>query len=153
MARGDAARKARWSAYIRQKLADVKMNPAELSRRTGIPNKTIYNWTLGDGVASAENCVILAAAFEVSASEVLDAAGYEILATAMAGKELHLAGVTTPAEDPDPGIVRILAQEDLPDDVKATMIQWWRDRQADDEARRLADAEKMIEMRSDRNSA
>jgi transcriptional regulator with XRE-family HTH domain len=152
MARGDAARKAKWSAYLRKNLESAGWKPAELSRRTGILNKTIYNWTLGDSVASAENCLILAAAFEVPASEVLEAAGYEILSKAMDGKELRLVGASL-GEAPDPGIVRIMAQDDLPDDVKATMIQWWKQRQAEDEARRLADAEKMIEMQTERHSA
>lgn len=151
MARGDAARKARWSTYLQSRLKDAGLNPAELSRRTAILNKTIYNWTQGDSVASAENCLILAVAFAVPASEVLEAAGYEILAKAMEGKELRLVGAPVD-EVPDPGIVRIMAQDDLPEEVKATMIQWWKQRQAEDEARRLADAEKMIEMQTERSS-
>lgn len=151
MARGDAARKAQWSAYVKTQLAKTNSNPAELSRQTGITNKTIYNWTLGDGVASAENCLILAVAFGAEASEVLRAAGYDLLADAMAGKELHLVGA--PAEPPDPGIVKIMANHDLPDDVKATLIEWWIERRTADEERRLADADKLIELQADRNSA
>jgi hypothetical protein len=151
VARADAARKAKWSAYVKGKLAATASSPAELSRKTGIPNKTIYNWTLGDGVASAENCLILAGAFGVSAFEVLSAAGYEILAQAMAGKEIRLVGAEPMT--PDPGIVKIMSRDDIPDDVKATLIQWWIKRSADDEARRLADADQMIELQTDRNTA
>lgn len=151
MARADAARKARWSAYVKGKLAEAGSTPADLSRQTGISNKTIYNWTLADGVASAENCLILAAAFGVSAFEVLEAAGYELLANAMAGKELRVVGA--PAPPPDPGVVKIMSRDDIPDDVKATLIQWWIQRRADDEERRLADAERMIDLQTDRNTA
>lgn len=151
VARADAARKARWSAYVKSKLAEAGTTPAELSRLTGIANKTIYNWTLSDGVASAENCLILAAAFDVSAFEVLEAAGYEILAKAMAGKELRLVGA--PAVAPDPGIVKIMSRDDIPEDVKATLIQWWIRRRAEDEERRLADADQLIELQTDRNTA
>ena len=151
MARADAARKAKWSAYIKGRLDEAGMTPAELARRTGILNKTIYNWTLGDSVASAENCLILAAAFGVSAFEVLEAAGYDVLANAMAGKELRL--VETPSAPPDPGIVKIMSRDDIPEDVKATLIQWWIRRRAEDEERRLADADQLIELQTDRNTA
>jgi len=151
VARADAARKAKWSAYIKGRLDEAGMTPAELARRTGILNKTIYNWTLGDSVASAENCLILAAAFGVSAFEVLEAAGYDVLANAMAGKELRL--VETPSAPPDPGIVKIMSRDDIPEDVKATLIQWWIRRRAEDEERRLADADQLIELQTDRNTA
>lgn len=151
MARADAARRARWSAYVKGKLDEAGVTPAELSRQTSIPNKTIYNWTLSVGVASAENCLILAVAFGVSAFEVLEAAGYELLAKAMAGKELQL--VDAPSAPPDPGIVKIMSRDDIPDDVKASLIQWWIRRRSEDEERRLADADQLIELQTDRNTA
>ena len=84
-------------------------------------------------------------------SEVLEAAGFPILAEAMQGKELRVVGAS--AEPPDPDLMMILSAKDLPDTTKAILIKWWRDRTAADNARRRADAESIIKMQEQRHSA
>lgn len=126
MARGDADRRTTWSAYLKSQLERLRINPAELSRRTGIPNKTIYNWTRGDGTVSSETCLILAAAFGAEASEVLAAAGYQMLADAMAGKKLRLADA--PPEPIDPIIKWILENDAFPPNIKPMIIEYHRKR-------------------------
>lgn len=147
----ESERKKRWSAYISAKLEETGMSAAELARATDLTDATVSNWKVARAGISSEAAFLVAAAMDLDVSEVLDHAGYPILAKAMAGKELKLAGSLS--QKPDPGIAKIMARDDLPDDVKATMIEWWKRRLADDEARRLDDADRMIEMQADRNSA
>lgn len=147
----ESERKRRWSAYFSAKLAEKGMSAADLARATDLSDATVSNWKVARAGISSEAAFLVAAAMELDVSEVLEHAGFPILARAFAGKELRLVGA--PAPKPDPGIAKIMAQDDLPEDAKAAMVKWWNERLADDEARRLADADKMIDMQTDRNSA
>jgi len=154
MARGDASVKKRWSDWLNAQLRERGWNAADLVSASGdaLVYGTVYNWTKGTARIEAETTLIVAAALGVSPSEALREASYPLFADAMEGKELHLVGAPVTAP-PDPGIMEILAAKDLPDDVKVVMINWWRKRAAEDEVRRRADAEQMIELRSKRDSA
>lgn len=147
----ESERKKRWSAYISSKLEEKGMSAADLARATDLTDATVSNWKVGRAGISSEAAFLVAAAMDLDVAEVLDFAGYPITAKALAGKELRLVG--GPNQKPDPGIAKIMAQKNLPDDVKATMIRWWKDRLEQDESRRLADADRMIEMQIDRNQA
>lgn len=149
MALNNADKKAKWSAYVKAKLEELGTNPTELAERTGIPRKTIFNWTAGDAGVSAENCLPLAAAFGVPASEVLEAGGYELLAAAMDGKELRLVGV--PPEPVDPVVKRFLAIPGLAEADAADLIEIHLRRRARLEEADIAAAE--ARARIDQDSA
>lgn len=147
------AKKQKWSDWFNARLLERGWNAADLVQASGdvLIYGTVYNWTKAIARAEAEACLIATAALNtsstaptVTASEVLSAASYPILADAFVGKDQV---AETPTERPDPGLMKILAAKDLTDEVKAVMIDWWADRLAEDEARRIRDAEQMIEMR------
>lgn len=144
-------RKKRWSAYISGKLDEQGMSAADLARAADITDATVSNWRVGRAGIGAEMALAVAVAMKLDLPEVLENAGFPILADAFRGKELRVVGA--PVEPPDPGLMKILADKDLTDEVKAVMIVWWKERLAEDEARRLADAERMIKMRPERDSA
>lgn len=157
---GAKAKKQKWADWLNAQLREREWNAADLVTASGgaLVYGTVYNWTKGTARVEAETVLVVAAALGVDASEALEAASYPLFAAAMAGRELRLVGAATqPTETPDPGIIKILSRDDLPDEVKATMIKWWNDRRADDDARRLADAERMAEnmagVKKTRNSA
>lgn len=149
MARDDSAKakKKRWADWVNAGLAQRNWTAADLVEASGgfLVYNTVYNWTKAMARAEAEAAVMVAAAFKVTASEALEAASYPILAKVMEGKELRFDGA--PPTAPDPGLMKILAAKDLTDEIKAIMIKWWADRVAEDEERRIRDAQKIIEMR------
>ena len=156
MARDNSAKakKQRWSDWINARLADRGWNAADLVQASGdvLIYGTVYNWTKAIARAEAEICLVVTAALNtaqrvtpVTASDVLGAAGYPLFAEAMAGKELRLAGVA-PA---DPGLMKILATEGMSDEMKAIMIKWWAAQLAEDEERRIRNAEQIIQMRKE----
>lgn len=147
----ESERKKRWSAYISAKMDEAGMSAADLARATDLSDATISNWKVARAGISSEAALTVAIAMGLDASEVLENAGYPILAKAMAGKELRVVG--TPSPPPDPGIIRIMADKDLSDEMKAVMIGWWKERLAEDEKKRLADADRMIAIQADRRQA
>lgn len=156
MARDNSAKakKQKWADWLNAKLAERGWNAADLVEASGgvLIYGTAYNWTKAIARAEAEICLIVTAALNtapsapaVHPSDVFEAASYPLFADSFAGKELRVAGMA--AEKPDPGLMTILARTDLTDEIKAVMLKWWSDRLAEDEARRLRDAEAVIEMR------
>jgi len=147
----ESERKKRWSAYISAKLDEKGMSAADLARATELSDATVSNWKVARAGISSEAAFLVAAAMDLDVSEVLEHAGYPILARAMAGKELRLVDRVT--QKPDPAIAKIMARNDIPDDVKASLIQWWKQRLEDDETRRLNDMDRMIDLQTDRKRA
>lgn len=155
MARDDSAKakKQKWSDWLNAELAEHGWNAADLVEASGgiLIYGTVYNWTKATARVEAETCLVVAAALNVPPEQALRAASYPLFADAMAGKELRLVGA--PVEPPDPGIMKIMAATDLTDEVKAVMIRWWKERTAEEEARRLRDTEREIAIRARRDSA
>jgi len=153
MARSNASVKKRWSEWINARLRERNWTAADLVEASdgALIYGTVYNWTKAIARAEAEICLVVAAALQVPASEVLEAASYPLFAAAMQGKELRLVGAK--AEPPDPGIVRIMSAKDLTDEAKAVMIEHWKRRKAEEEERRLRDTEREIAIRTRRDSA
>jgi transcriptional regulator with XRE-family HTH domain len=140
-------RKRRWSKYIAAKLDELNVSAADLARATDLTDATVSNWKVARAGISAEAALLVAAALRLDPSEVLREAGFPLLADAFEGKELRLVG--TPALQPDPVLMKILADKDLDDEGKAVMIRWWGERLAEDEARRIRDAEVLFKARRD----
>lgn len=155
------AKKQKWSHWLNARLKERAWTAANLVKASNdvLVYNTVYNWTQGTARVEAETTLIVAAALNVHPSEELNvtpaealrAASYPLFADAMEGKELRLVGA--PVDPPDKGIMKIMAAEDLTDEVKAVMIRWWKRRKAEEEERRLADAEREIAIRTRRDTA
>lgn len=155
MARNDNAKK-KWSIWFTGKINELGMTSSDLVQVSdgALTYSTVSSWTVGRSGVSAENALIVAAIFGVAASEALEAAGYQVLADAMAGRELRLVGTPAPSADPD--ILRLVAKaeaEGLPESTVKILIEWWDRHTAEDKARRLATAEQMLAMRREADTA
>lgn len=144
------AKKQRWADWLNAKLAERGWNAADLVKASGdaLIYGTVQNWVKAITRIEAETVLVVAALLDADPSEALEAASYPLFAAALAGRELRIPGLP----NPDPGVRHILGQKDLPDEVKASMISWWKRRLADDEARRLDDMKKLTEW-SERDTA
>lgn len=128
----------RFGAWLRPLLAAHGWSQTDLRRRMeaegeDVGRQTVSQWVTGTNVPGTDYIILMAQLLHADPAQALRAAGLKRTADWAEGRQ---AGTDEPAEPADPKIEAIMADPNLPGDVKERVVAFYlrKKRQADETA-------------------